>query len=258
MQLLPGQRKQQSYWFGVYTSNIYSVRNLLRRQLQRIPIVWDSSWLTHWSWKKLMSPWTWSQRNTSMLSLKDLPDTSLGLEPDHIFITWGGQSKDNKIFWNRGCLDLSGSKRTHAWIARKAAMQVQFPIKHKTPRFHLPIPLRKLDTKCPDPDASGCLISPWPKNSTSVSPNKAGPRNKTINTAPATQTSVPPTLAWPSSLNKFNLSVLHQHIENGKRRHRWFSHLARVKRETDQSNIYPIMRAKMKVKTGIEGWMAAA
>ena len=136
MRLLPGQRKQQSYWFGVYTSNIYSVRNLLRRQLQRIRIVWDSSWLTHWSWKKLMSPWTWSQRNTSMLSLKDLPDTSLGLEPDHIFI-----SKDNKIFWNRGVLGsiwkqkdtcLNSKKSSHASAVPNQAQNSQIPSPNST------------------------------------------------------------------------------------------------------------------------------
>lgn len=48
--------------------------------------------------------------------------------------------------------------------------------------------------------------------STSLNPMMAGPRNRTINMAPETHTSVPPTFAWPSILNKFTLSVLEGQI----------------------------------------------
>lgn len=104
--------------------------------------------------------------------------------------------------------------QSSTWMAIKAAMHIQFPIKHKTPRCHWSSPISmKLDKS--HPTGSG-----WPLTRTSFSPtksslpypNKAGPRNKTINMAPETQMKVPPTFAWPSVVSKFTLSVLHEQV----------------------------------------------
>lgn len=104
---------------------------------------------------------------------------------------------------------------SHTWMARNAAMHIQFPIRHKTPRWKWSIPYsRKLDIN--HPAGSGwplALISFCAVNSASGFPIKAGPRNRTISMAPETHMTVPPTLAWPSILSKFTLSVLHEQVQ---------------------------------------------
>lgn len=109
-------------------------------------------------------------------------------------------------------LRIGGEKNFNTWIARKAAMHIQFPNKHRTPRCQLSNP-RSIKLDINHPTGSGwplALISLWTRNSDSLLPNTAGPRNKAIKIAPETQTRVPPTLAWPSVLNKFTVSVLNK------------------------------------------------
>lgn len=83
------------------------------------------------------------------------------------------------------------------WIAKKAAMQIQFPIKQRTPRCQLSIPtVARLENIQPGSSASPTAAISWfSVCKWCAYPNRAGPRNRTIKRAPETQTSVPPTLA---------------------------------------------------------------
>ena len=97
-------------------------------------------------------------------------------------------------------------------MVRKAAMHMQFPMKHKTPRWNWSTP-RSSKPPINHPEGSGwplALISLCVTKSVSEYPINAGPRYNTIRTAPKTQEKVPPTLAKPSYLSKFTLSVLHE------------------------------------------------
>lgn len=101
-------------------------------------------------------------------------------------------------------------------MARKAAMHIQFPIKHKTPRCQLSRPIfRKLDKNHPAGSGWPLALISLAAESASLNPKTTGPRNRTINMAPETQTRVPPTFAWPSVLDKFTLSVLQEQVHIG-------------------------------------------
>lgn len=102
------------------------------------------------------------------------------------------------------------------WIARKVAMHIQFPIKHKTPRCQPSSPtFSNMEKNHPTGSGWPLALISLAIESTSLWPKRAGPRNRTINIAPETHTRVPPTFTWPSVFSKFTLSVLQEQVHMG-------------------------------------------
>jgi len=182
-----------------------------------------------WSWKlDQISKHKWLRG--SLTGFPDEPSGSLHtlLENNVVYNAWNWHYKQvslnrDKIWqWSLPVFflmlpvvnnHLKNIKRRWTWMVKKATMHMQFPMKHKTPRWNWSNP-RSSKQPINHPEA---LVFLWHlfhcfTKSVPEYPINAGSRYKTISTTPKTIEKVPPTLAKPSYLSKFTLSVLHEQV----------------------------------------------